>query len=290
MDKHISEQNNLVTYWRNKLDWYMQEATDEEYDEEEILAIKSILDIMETEKLDENYYNPEKGFERFKETLDIRMKIQDEMQRTKEKASSRKRFTFRSNGFRKVAMAASLVVTLVIGGTVGAYAQKEGVFSKIKDNTEELQAAVYPPGGAVNSSKIFEELEKVPMKYLNYIWTPAGIPDNVKLNTIELLQDETSVSIMCGYFNQETKQFVNVTKKTFVDKVAIINGAYDGFEVYKNEHYNCIDVRYFKKVNEDYTEYIVLFVDKNSMYILNSNCDFETIENIISQNITDGNL
>ncbi|MBR5248224.1 MAG: hypothetical protein IKV27_04670 [Lachnospiraceae bacterium] len=290
MGRDIYEQNSLVTYWRKKLNWYMHEATDEEYDEEEILAIKSILDIMEYEELDESYYNPEKGFERFKETLDIRMKIQDEMQRTREKASSGRRVTFRSNGFRKVVMAASLVLTLVIGGTVGAYAQKEGVFSKIKDNTEELQAAVYPLGGAVNSSEIFEELEKIPMKYLNYIWTPTGIQDNVKLNTIEVIQEEAAINIKCKYFDQETRQFVNVTKKTFVDKVAIINSIYDGFEVYMDKQYDSIEVQYLKKINKDFTEYIALFVDKSSMYILNSNCDFRTIENIISQNIEEGNL
>ena len=128
MDKHTSEPNNLAIYWRNKLDWYLNKATIEEYDEEEVLAIKSILDIIESEKLDESYYNPEQGWERFKATLDMRMKIQDEMQRTRDKMAARKRFAFKTNGFRKVAMAASLVLTLLIGGTVGAYAQKEGVF------------------------------------------------------------------------------------------------------------------------------------------------------------------
>lgn len=290
MDKHTSEPNNLAIYWRNKLDWYLNEATVEEYDEEEVLAIKSILDIIESEKLDENYYNPEQGWERFKATLDMRMKIQDEMKKTRDKMANRKRFAFKTNGLRKVAMAASLVLTLVVGGTVGAYAHKEGIFSNFKDNKEELHAAVNPSVDSVKYLQTFENFEKFPMQYLPYVWAPTGIPGEVKLKMIELVQEEAAVSIRCEYFNQETKQFVNATKKTFVDKAAITNRIYDGFEAYKDEKYNSIEVRYLQRINEDYTEYIVLFVNKNSIYVINSNCGFETIENIISKNIIDGNL
>lgn len=288
--KKTVEQNNLVTYWRNKLDWYANEATEEEYNDEEVRAIKSILEIMESEELDESYYNPEKGWERFKETLDVRMRIQDEMQRTKDKAAARKRFVFKTNGFRKVAMVASLVVALFVGGTAGAYAQKNGGFNKIKDNKEELQAAVNPSVNSENYSKTFENLEKFPMKYLNYIWTPTDIPASIELKSIDLLQNGAAINIRCEYRNQETKKFVSATKKTFIDKMSITNRLYDGYELYRDQQYDSIEVQYYIKVNDDYTEYMAFFLSENSMYILNSNCDFETIERIISENIIDGNL
>lgn len=79
--RKLEETKSLASIWREKLDWYLQEATDEEYDEEEVRAIRSVLKMIEGEELDESYYNAEKGLERFKSTLKVRMRIADEMRR-----------------------------------------------------------------------------------------------------------------------------------------------------------------------------------------------------------------
>ena len=289
-DNKSQNDNSLMKYWRDKLEWYKYKANEEEYNEEEVRALTSVLEIMESEELDESYYNAEKSRDRFGTTLNIRLKIQEEMQKVKDRLVAKKNFTFRPRGLYRVAMAASLVAMLIIGGTVGSYAQKRADINNFKNSQEELQAMVNPPGSYVNLSKTFEDFNKFPMKYLNYVWTPTGIPVDVKLNAIELVEDEAAISIRCEFFNQDTKQFFNVTKKTFVDKVATTNRIYDGFEVCKDAQYNTIDVRFFKKVNEDYTEYIVLFIEKNSIYVINSNCEFETIESIVAENIIDDNL
>lgn len=290
VDNKSKNNNSLVQYWHDKLEWYTYKANEDEYDEEEVRAIMSILEIMESEELDESYYNADKSLERFKDTLNIRLRIQEEIQKTEDRLATKKRFTFSTRGLYRVAIAASLVAMLAIGGTVGSYAQKKADFNNFKNSQEELQAMINPPGTSVNYTMTYKDFKKFPIQYLPYVWTPTGIPDDVKLNTISLFQDRVTVRIICEYINQETKQFVNATKKTFVDKVATTNRTYDGFEVYKDEKYGSIEVRYFQKINEDYTEYIAQFVEKNSIYVINSNWDFETVEHIISQNIMDGNL
>ena len=40
----VRENENLVTYWRRKLEWYTTEATADEYDEEEVRALRSLGD------------------------------------------------------------------------------------------------------------------------------------------------------------------------------------------------------------------------------------------------------
>lgn len=50
-----------------------------ENDAKEAKTIKNVLNIIEAEKFDETYYNAEKSLERFNKTLEIRMRIHEEM-------------------------------------------------------------------------------------------------------------------------------------------------------------------------------------------------------------------
>lgn len=175
--------------WRDKLEWYKYKASEEEYNEEEVRAIKPVLGFMESEELDESYYNAEKSRDRFEATLNIRLKIQEEIQKAKDRLVTKKRFAFRARELYRVAVVASLVAMLINGGTVGSYAQKRADFNNLKNSQEELQAMISPPGASVNYSITFEAFEQFPMQYLPYVWTPNGIPDEAKLNTISLFQD-----------------------------------------------------------------------------------------------------
>ncbi len=286
----LGNANNMERFYRDKLEWYMNEATEDEYNEEEVRSINSILKNMDLEELDENVYNAEKGFERFMATLDIRMKIHDEMEKMNAKACNTKKRTFMCYGFRKVVMAASLVAMVVVGGAVGSYAQKLKSFNDVKDTKEELHAMVNPNEDSDVFSKKFKDFKTFPMKYLLYTWTPISMPNDMELNNIDLLQDEVSINVKCEYFNNDTKQFVSAVKRTFINKITVTNRIYDDMELYKEEWYDSIKVRYFKKTNDDGVEYVALFMNNNSVYILNSNCEFESIENIIIENITENNL
>ncbi len=319
MSKQVVQENeNLTTYWRRKLDWYTREATKEEYDEEEVRAIRAILEIVESEgELDESYYNAEKSLERFRDTLDIRLRIQDEMRRTlagevrladypedeesteaeikavseeavTAKKIAKRRLGFRNNGFRKVAMAASLVVTLVIGGTVGAYAQKEGFIGKVM-GTDNKSLVVTSPS-TNNKQKMYNDIKDVPIKYLGCIWTPTGIPDTLEFSSIKITEEDNFIKTDCTFKNINTKQFVTSTKRNYKDSIVMTDQLYDGFSFCQKETYCSIEVEYWKKENDDYTEYIALFVSGNSSYCLSCNYDFDSIESIIEENILNNNL
>ncbi len=285
MDKDISEQNNLVTYWRNKLNWYMQEATDEEYDEEEILAIKSILDIMECEKLNESYYNPEKGFERFTETLDIRMKIQDEMQRTKDKVAARKCFVFTTNGFRKVAMVASLVVALFIGGTAGAYAQKEGFFQlSDKDGGKEVIATPsFDMTANTGNNYLFNKIEEIPHEYLEFMWIPSDLPSEMQFHTASISSYESYVRMVSGYgFDDD---FFNIEQKVFKNNVTYLDALFDGYVLLEKHKISSSNIEYYKKDNEGELEFLAYFYIGNEQFIVKSNLEINTFKEIIEKYI-----
>ena len=314
----VQENENLATYWRRKLDWYTWEATKEEYDEEEVRAIRAILEMVESEgELDESYYNAEKSLERFRDTLDMRLRIQDEMRRLQAgevrladypddeevaeteieavseaavtaKKIAERRLGFRNNRFRKVAMAASLVATLVIGGTVGAYAQREGFFGKVMGTDNKSLVVTSPTENFKQMS--YDDIKDIPFKYLGCIWTPTGIPDTMEFSIIRIAEDSNAIKTYCEFINKNTKQFVATTKRNYKDTIVITDQLYDGFKLDRKKNYNSIEVEYWVKENKDYTEYIALFEIGNSTYCLSSNCDFDSIERIIQENISNNNL
>lgn len=312
-DQSTKEIKNQAIYWRKKLNWYLNDATPDEYNEEEVQELMDLLDVLDPESRKEDYYTAENSLNRFKQTLDIRLRIHDEFDKllrgeasladypddevpedaaitktTSLSNSHKKHFAFKAIGFRRVAMAASLVATLLIGGTVGAYAQKEGVFNKLVNNEDKALLSTNPSSSIVfDEYRLIEDINKLPMKYLNYVWTPISIPENLTLHSVELLENDFSINIECKYFNSETKQFINTSKRTFRNGVTFTDQIYDGFEFYMSKKYDSIKVQYLVKENEDYTEYIALFENKNSVYSLISNCSFDVIESLIKENIAD---
>ena len=316
----VRENENLVTYWRRKLEWYTTEATADEYDEEEVRALRSVLEMVESEEeLDETYYNAEKGLQRFRDTLDIRLRIQDEMRRTLAgevrlanypededavemeletvseaagtgKKIAKRRFDFKTNGFRKVAMAASLVVTLVIGGTVGAYAQKEGFFRKV-DDKEIIAGSQEGMSVDVLAQAIYENIEEVPFKYLHCLWTPSQIPSDIQIKAIKITDALHVIRTKCEYINESnSKQFITVWKNNCKDPVLITDRLYDGYDFHCSKIYNEIEVSYLVKENDDYTEYIASFDYNNCNYLLSSNCAFDTIDQMIKVSLESNNM
>ena len=53
------------------------------------------------------------------------------------------------------------------------------------------------------------------------------------------------------------------------------------FELLESEEINGAKVDFYRKVNDDYTEYVACFYIKTSIYTVNSNIEIENIKNII---------
>ena len=319
----VRETENMAAYWRRKLDWYTREATAEEYNEEEVRAIRNILEIVESEsELDESYYNAEKGLERFRATLDMRLRIQNEMRRTMAgevsladypeededieatieavkddtvtgKKIAKRQFCFiRNSRWRKVAMAASLVATLVIGGAMGAYAQREGFFRKLKGGEGQDAIITSPSGFETLSDKYvtYEDVNDIPINYVRFVWMPIGIPDDLSFSVAKIAEDSYYIKTTSAFLNEVDKRFVFAIKKNYKEVVVGNDHLHDSFEEYCSKTYDNIEVEYLIKENEDFTEYVVVFAYENCTYILSSNLDFETIEKVIERNIITKNF
>lgn len=267
---------------------------------------KSIIQECREENLDESYYNAEKGWERFKETLDVRMRTQDEMRRFLNgevtladypddddepiKLSLYEKFSLflTSKSFRKIATVFSLVLVLFVGGVAGAYAQREGFLGNIVDNEEKNFILATPTFS--NKQMVYDNIKNVPLKYISCLWTPTNIPEEIELKTVILIETEETIKTKCEYKNKINNKFIVALKNNYKDSTVLTDKLHDGFEAYKKESYDGILVKYMIKENDDYTEFIASFIYDNCVYNLNSNLSFDVIEDIIQKSFSNLNL
>ncbi len=304
-NENVNEYNKeQAAYWRKRLNWYLNEATCEEYDEEQVQAIMDLLKVLDPEGSKKDYYTPEKGLERFQQTYEIRERIRDEFDKLqagevnleecaeacREEKKTNKRY--RTKHFTKFVTAAAVVVAMFLGGTIGIYADRDGVFKNLNSDGEKyaIVSSVKSVGAGSEGHKIYDQIHDVPIKYLSCLWTPSGIPENLSIYQIELTENKLNIKVKCKFVNEESKQFIYTTQKSIKESVVATDQLYDGFTFYCKNLYSSIEVKYFVKENEDYTEYIALFDYGNSVYSLSSNLDFETVENIVKESILSENL
>lgn len=329
MEKIKTDKMKMIEDLQERLNWYLNEASEDEYNEEEVRAIKNLLEVMDPEKpeeLDESYYNADMAFERFKATLDIRMRIQDEMRRflagevtladypddddemvdddteddstssdcdsleaLKGKKSAQKktktRTFFLSKGMHRGIMAATLVLALLVGGTVGAYAEKNGFFHWVKRDEEGMSIMTSPEGmdDNVEGNKYYYSLSEVPEEYREYIWEPEQVISGFDFIHYELLCSKNWNRIMAYYENVESDLRLGIACRIFNPGVEYYSQKYDTYDFLFVKEYEDDVLEFYVKENDDGTEYVVTFLYDNAQYIILGGIGLEEIEEIAKE-------
>lgn len=304
MDKQNTKENKQqAIYWRKRLNWYLNEATTEEYDEAEVQAIMDLLPVLDPEGYKEEYYTPEKSLERFWQTYEIRKRIQDEFERLEagevsladyedEEPNAKKAAKKLPKHFSKFVTAAALVLAMFVGGTIGIYADRDGLFRKLNSGEDRnaIISSVENIGAGSDEHIVYEKIEDVPLKYLRCLWTPAELPDSMKVYEVELNENKFAIKVKCKFLDKKEELFVYTTKVNFKENLVAVDQLFDGFDFLCKEQYDSIEVEYLVKENDDYTEYIALFEYRNSVYSLNSNFEINIIKNMIKESVLNNNL
>ena len=296
--KRIKEKREMIADMRARLYWYTHEASDAEYDEVEVKALLVFLDEVDPIEFEGDFVEPENGWNRFwkyyepreDENEKVIMSFEDRL--AAKQTETQTKFARIVKPLMKHSTAAVLVVALFLGGTVGAYAQKEGFFYRLSTG-EEKDAVITSPAGMEfepNKYVTYENIEDIPINYVRYVWAPIGISEELELQSTELTDKEHCIKVKCNFVNEEPKRYIYASKKSYKQKVVGNDQLYDEFKHYCDKKYDTIEVEYKVKENEDYTEYVALFEYENCTYSLVSNIDFETIENIIEKNIATRNF
>ncbi len=305
MDKgNGADKKKVVEDLRGRLNWLLSEASEDEYSEEEVEAIRRLLDVIEPDELDEGYYNAEKGFERFKETLEIRMRIQDETRRLqagevsladyldedeeidgreveqKIEVKEKKKIFFRRIDMYRGVIAAALVLALFVGGTVGAYAEKKGFFHWVKRDKDGMSIMTSPEGmsDSTKSTEHYVSIEYVPEEYREYIWEPERVPQGMEFVHYEVVKYKNWDRVMSIYENDQLEVRLEFICRVFAKGVEYHSQRYDSYEFLYSKEYNGTILEFFKKNSDDGIEYAVGFLCNNVQYIVQGNLDLRDIE------------
>ena len=297
--KQMKDEKQVIEYLQSRLNWCVY-GSDSEYNEEEAKAISDLLQIMDPIEMENDFFGSDNAESRFweyyeQETVKGKaagakgaMSFEDRL--AAKQAEEQLKASRKWRPFVKYSTVAALAVALFLGGTVGAYAQKQGFFRKVDGGADKNSGIASPTVIGEEYYVTYNTIEEVPLKYLNCLWTPVGLPDDVSLYNVELSEKNIFIKTKCEFMSSNGKQFLNTTKKSFKDTVVITDQLYDGFEFYRSINYDSIDVQYMKKVNDDYREYVAVFFYEDRIYSIASNFEFEIIENIIKENIFNKNL
>ena len=188
------DNESLIQELTRRLDWYMMEASDEEFDAEQVQALMKLLDSLkseEEEKIEEELPVEEavSNFWKYREEREEEEKLLFGTEESKEsnptvcveekeepKESKFHKVLWYFHRHRIVVVTAAVLVVIMLGGSLQAVvnAEKHGGFFWWMDKNEEGTTMITSPEGSGDDSVNFTiekyySVENVPEKYKKYV-------------------------------------------------------------------------------------------------------------------------
>ncbi len=306
-DKKLDQDDKLIEELYTKLWWYTYEATDEEFNAQEVDAIVQLLEVMEPIK-DDNTYEPgaEAAFQRFQDRYSMELEHMEdteeepegeedgkvpktslsEVSAPEERASKRKNEKTGKEGkhkkrFLRLATAAAACAVLVVSLNVGTFAlQRKSFFEVIVERIGRTEAIVTGVEEIEENSsddikcETWEEVEEIlgeEILCVNYI------PDGYVLTemTVGVMQEKNKVFV----------KYINSEEQYFVIKIYFFPSNYARNMIMYDEEWELLKADTEGKKAEYYAKGDVIealfFYDKG-IYHVSSNNDLETLEMVVN--------
>ena len=287
------DNESLIQELTKRLDWYIMEASDEEFDADEVQTLMKLLDNLKTEEDNiEDELPVEEALDDFwkhceEREEEERLLLGTEEERDKsEPVAEKEEDKPREGKLHKVlwyfhrrrfaVVAAAVLVVMVLGGSwqVVANAEKHGGFFWWMDKNEEGTTKITAPdllGG--ESEKSIEEnyyrIEDVPTAYVQYARIPFEISNlnenGYTLSRIEVIKSYTA-DIINDYFEKE-EEILSFEVMVYQQEIMRVRETYPGYvfcEEFKNDG---INLEVFEKEEESgKKKYVIYFYYGNVKY------------------------
>lgn len=305
--EHTEEEWRTIQYLRKKLDWYVHEASDIEYNEAEVHTMLKLVKLMDPPDFSKDEFTSEKALERFWKTLELRQQIHEEMERMKKHGLKILEYPNKENAntedisredteepapeniFQKLfahkkisgtIIAAALVIVMSLSVTAGVYAERMGYFYKAVDNGKVID--VITTVGQVKMEPIYNKysgFEEIPIQYTRYIWIPE-VPDGMELKYIEIFDEVNVITADASYQNTDSEEYILFRKKEFSYANTYNSQGIEEYEEIERKQIGGTEIRYMIKENDNYPEYAITFYNQNEFYLITSNLDYLLVKNI----------
>lgn len=305
----MSQQDNesLIQELTKRLDWYIMEASDEEFDADEVQTLMKLLDNLKTEEdnietelpveeaLDDFWKHCEEreGEERLlfgvKEEEDkSESAAEKEQDKTKEEKLHKILWYFHRRRFAVVT--AAVLVVMILGGSwqAVANAEKQGGFFWWMDKNEEGTTMITAPEGVKDDSDNYEiglyyEIEEVPEEYREYVKQVCSISalseNSFVYSKIIRSKHKDNIYVFMRADKNDIMRFEIIVYPQEILRVREIYPEYTFEKEFEDEGI-IFDVLSKKELSEQNT-YLMYFFFGKEKYIVMANEDEESLQNIV---------
>ena len=278
------DKESLIREVTKRLDWYTMEASDEEFDADEVQTLLKLLDSLKGEEKEEEL-PVEEALDSFWKYCEKRQeeerilaadgKKSEENRKTKpEKKEGRMhQFLWYFHKHRIAVVTAVALIVIMLGGSwqMAVNAEKHGGFFWWMDKNEEGTTLITAPEGSdIKISDIYDKVEDVPEEYKEYALIPfelsGFIGGDYNLSRIEVIKSNKVDSIY-DYFENEKEEILYFEIKRYRQEILRVRETYPGYVFCEEFENDGINLEVFQKEEESGKQrYVIYFYYRNEKY------------------------
>lgn len=265
------DNESLIQEIQKRLDWYTMEASDEEFDADEVQNLLKLLDSLTPEEEKDRLSSDEvvDNFWKYCAEREEEERILAEADETEKKKEHKVLHYFQKH--RAVAVAAAVLIVIMLGGSwqMAVNAEKHGGFFWWMDKNEEGTTMITSPETHVRDSikKVKENyysIENVPQIYKKYVDIPYEImqlyEEQYTMSRIQIVKADESDTIY-EFFNKGQDEILHFEIKIYPRKILRVRETYPGYVFCEEFENDGINLEVFSKQEDNGNQsYIIYFI------------------------------
>lgn len=271
------DNESLIQEIQKRLDWYTMEASDEEFDADEVQNLLKLLDGLTPEEEKDRLSSDEvvDNFWKYCAEREEEERILAEANAPEKKKEHKILHYFQKH--RAVAVAAAVLIVIMLGGSwqMAVNAEKHGGFFWWMDKNEEGTTMITSPETHVRDSikKVKENyysIENVPQIYKKYVDIPYEImqlyEEQYTMSRIQIVKADESDTIY-EFFNKGQDEILHFEIKIYPRKILRVRETYPGYVFCEEFENDGINLEVFSKQEDNGNQsYIIYFYYGNEKY------------------------
>ncbi len=285
------DNESLIQEIQKRLDWYTMEASDEEFDADEVQNLLKLLDGLTPEEEKDRLSSDEvvDNFWKYCAEREEEERILAEANAPEKKKEHKILHYFQKH--RAVAVAAAVLIVIMLGGSwqMAVNAEKHGGFFWWMDKNEEGTTMITSPETHVRDSikKVKENyysIENVPQIYKKYVDIPYEImqlyEEQYTMSRIQIVKADESDTIY-EFFNKGQDEILHFEIKIYPRKILRVRETYPGYVFCEEFENDGINLEVFSKQEDNGNQnYIIYFYYGNEKYAVVGINDKELLKEI----------
>lgn len=271
------DNESLIQEIQKRLDWYTMEASDEEFDADEVQNLLKLLDGLTPEEEKDRLSSDEvvDNFWKYCAEREEEERILAEADETEKKKEHKVLHYFQKH--RAVVVAAAVLIVIMLGGSwqMAVNAEKHGGFFWWMDKNEEGTTMITSPEVAGENpqksvQKVYNRIEDVPDIYREYVNVPYEIMcsfnDGYSMSRIETIETDESDTIN-EFFIREKNEILYFKIKIYPQEILRVKEIYPGYAFCEEFENDGVNLEVFEKKEDDGKKgYIIYFYYGNGKY------------------------